>query len=651
MAYQKTFISLDNETFTLTIGGVTPTSAPPLGADPISTEEDGDADMFMPVRTQSGYIRMQSEDKTTWRQFIPSGATAMPVTLKKGTSIAWQGYVQTGTYGMTYPAIYEEIELPVCCGLSVLESFDMDVTGPADMVTIGQLLYNIFSKLTGLTYKFYFHVPNVSSMNAWLQYKVIWRNFLTEDGGELKAAYNCREVLEELCKFFGWSCRQHGDGIWFTCIADGERSDMIHTYTMAQLRTGNSSTFVSFSQLSLVNDDFASTDHTEEWIPGCKSVTVNSELNPFDTIIEMPSDELLKKYRTSANNVVTGTRWTDGGEQTVYILKQVANMTYENALVRITTHEDTPKSDGSLCRGRLIIFDKDIQDVKMRYNWTVSIDCLRSNTYGSRTSTTPLVTMESKAAYILSDGILYINGKTDASLEGTAVCTLRVGNTYWNGSSWTTTASTFDLYCDNQGVKDTRTDVADTEYDGTGIRINSTLTGKIYFAINDVRPTFYLVLPLDGFFPLQDFEIGFVRRQQDDEANDLNYSATGGAFPDEITVDTIFSTDKHKTDSDSTIRCEMGYGLLFSDSAVVDTIPGYRSGQSTYTSRKPEQHNADVIAAYGSQIRQVMTFDLWQSRVAASPSAIVTFESKRYFPVSVSHHWRDGIQSVKLMQI
>ena len=65
MAYQQSFISLDNETFTLRIDGVTPSVALPLSDEPISTDEDSDSDMFMPVRTQSGYIRILSTDKTT----------------------------------------------------------------------------------------------------------------------------------------------------------------------------------------------------------------------------------------------------------------------------------------------------------------------------------------------------------------------------------------------------------------------------------------------------------------------------------------------------------------------------------------------------------------------------------------------------------
>ena len=640
MAYQQSFISLDNETFTLRIDGVTPSAPLPLSDDPISTDEDSDSDMFMPVRTQSGYIRILSTDKTTWRQFIPSSATAMPVTLKKGTAIVWQGYVQTGTYGTTWPAIYEDFELPIVCGLSVLESFDVDVQGPGDVVTVGQLLAYLFGKLSGLTYKAYFHCGNPGYVSAWLQYRVIWRNFLDEDDGTLKPSYNCQEILEEVCKFYGWSCRTHGDGIWFTNITDSERNDVVQVFTMAQLANGSSSTFETFTSHALADADFASTDHSEEWIPGCKSVKFNSELNTFDTIIELPDDDLLKKYRN--NTPSRGEHWKNIGSNEAWILQRAA-LNYENALVKISTYVESAVEGNPQCYGRLAIFDINMDEPKLRYNWTTILEAFRSDDYGPRQSSTPLIVFESQASYILSDGILFINGKSDVDEEGEAICTLKIGNYYWNGSSWTTTASTFRLKCDRDGIEDTRTSINETEYEGTGIPITTTLSGKIYFSINDVQ----LIFPysLNGYFPLQDFEIGFVRRQQDSEANDMNYTATGGTFPEEVTVDTIFTTDKVKTEGDNTMRCEMGYGLLMSNTAVIDTIP-YKSSY-----QKPEQHNANMIAAYGSTIRQVLTFQLWNSRVAASPKSVITLGGSRYFPVSISHNWRDGLSTIKMMAI
>jgi hypothetical protein len=469
---------------------------------------------------------------------------------------------------------------------------------------------------------------------------VLWRNFLDEEDGTLKPSYNCLEILEELCKFFGWSCRTHGDGIWFTSITDNERNDIVAVYTMQELAAGSLSTPEAFTAITLADADFASNDHDEEWIPGCKSVAFNSELNQFDTIIEVPKDELLRAHRNDPP--FRNEHWKDIGANEAWIQFRGA-LNYENALVKIKSFVESAVDGQPQCFGRLIIFDTDMNDPKLRYNWKLSIDAFHSEDYGPRQSSTPLIEIESKTAYILSDGILYINGKTDNEATGFATCVLKVGNQYWNGSAWTSTASTFLLLCDSEGIQDTRTSINETEYQGTGIPITTTMTGKIYFAIDDVQPVISFFL--NGYFPLQDFEIGFVRRQQESEANELNYTATGGAFPEEVTVDSIFCTDKVKTEGDNTMRCEMGYGLLMSNTAVIDTIH-YKSSY-----QKPEQHNANLIAAYGSTIRQVLTLQLWNSRVAASPKSVITLEGSRYFPIAISHQWRDGITEIKLMEI
>jgi len=94
MAYQQNFAALDGTIMTLTIGNVTiPTGVvtPPLADDPFTTEEEADTDMFMPTRTQTGYVRLSSMDKSAWRAFIPGGTCDKPVTLTAGNAIVWQG--------------------------------------------------------------------------------------------------------------------------------------------------------------------------------------------------------------------------------------------------------------------------------------------------------------------------------------------------------------------------------------------------------------------------------------------------------------------------------------------------------------------------------------------------------------------------------
>jgi len=651
MAYQQSFKSLDGTTYTLNIGGVTPATSPKLSSEPIETQEDADTDMFMPVRTQSGYVRMMAEDNTTWRAFIPSSATAMPVTLYQGSTIRWQGYVQTGTYGTTWPAIYEEFELPLICGLSALDSFEVEVTGPADMVTLGQLLYYIFSKLTGLTYTFYFHASSSTEndIRAWLGYKLSWRNFLTENGVELTSSFTCLGLLQELCKFFGWTCRTSGAGVYFTAITDGLRNQRWLSCPLAQLQASSPVfTPVAMNSLALTDAMFASTDHSEEYIPGVKKVTVSPELNPYDVIIEIPYDDICRphKYDTPTR----AERWrNEPTEPTEVWLLYRGVINYENAMIKITSYAEQQEGAGiPMCYGRFAAFDQNTEDDKEKFSWYKCYECFISEDYGNRRSTTPLFSMESQGAVILGDGVLYISGRadyedTDISEDHAGQCTLKIGNLYWNGTAWTSTASKFKLSMKDNGIENTDTIFNNADYDGMGIPITAPMTGKIYFAVDDVfRNQNYW----NGYFPLMDFKIGFVRNGEEDDLNDKEYTANGGNFPDDVNVDTIFSTDKTNTVNAKTFRCQAGYGLVYSGNVVADTIP-FGS-----TQLKPEQHVADLIAAYGTTIRRSLQIDLWTNLTSSlGPDYKVSLESADFYPVAISHRWRDNITTLKIMEL
>lgn len=651
MAYTQNFVALDGTTFTLNIGGVTPATPPKLSSEPIETQEDADTDMFMPVRTQSGYVRMMAEDNTTWRQFIPSSATAMPVTLYQGSTIRWQGYVQTGTYGTTYPAVYNEFELPLICGLSALDSFDVEVTGPADMVTLGQLLYYIFSKLTGLTYTFYFHASSSTDndIRTWLAYKLSWRNFLTENGVELTSRFTCLGLLQELCKFFGWTCRTSGAGVYFTAITDALRNQRWLSCPLAQLQAASPVfTPVTMKSLALTDAMFASTDHSEEYIPGVKKVTVSPELNPYDVIMEIPYDDICRPYKY--DTPTRAERWrNEPTEPTEVWLLYRGVINYENAMIKITSYAEQQEGAGiPMCYGRFAAFDDNTEDDKKKFSWNKCYECFISEDYGNRRSTTPLFSMESQGAVILGDGVLYISGRadyeeTEISEDHAGQCTLKIGDLYWNGTAWTSTASKFKLSMKDNGIENTDTIYNNADYDGMGIPITAPITGKIYFAVDDVfRNQNYW----NGYFPLMDFRIGFVRNGEEDDLNDKEYTANGGSFPDDVNVDTIFASDKTNTVNAKTFRCQAGYGLVYSGNVVADTIP------FGTTQMKPEQHVADLIAAYGTTIRRSLQIDLWTNLTSSlGPDYKVSLESADFYPVAISHRWRDNITTLKIMQL
>ena len=105
--YSITFKSLRaGTTYVVNIGGGTGTAIPLKGgAQPFFTQEDESEDMYTPIRTQSGYIRIVDDgldangDAFDWKDLIPATDTARPVTLTAGGSTLWQGFMQAQDFG------------------------------------------------------------------------------------------------------------------------------------------------------------------------------------------------------------------------------------------------------------------------------------------------------------------------------------------------------------------------------------------------------------------------------------------------------------------------------------------------------------------------------------------------------------------------
>ena len=136
--YSITFVSLRTATtYTVHIGGGTGTEVPLKGgAQPFMTQEDDDEDMFTPIRTQSGYIRIIDDGKDAngnafdWKDLIPATDTARPVTLTHDSgghaTVDWVGFMQAQDFGNVLYGNPQEREFPIQCVLTVTQGTDIN---------------------------------------------------------------------------------------------------------------------------------------------------------------------------------------------------------------------------------------------------------------------------------------------------------------------------------------------------------------------------------------------------------------------------------------------------------------------------------------------------------------------------------------------
>ena len=234
-----------NDTYTVNIydSGYSGTPVPLKGgAQPFSTQEDDDDDMFRPVRTQSGYLRIFDDGKDAdghafnWKSMLPTTDTDRPVTLTNAAgTVLWQGFMQAQNFGGELFGNPQEREYPVQCALTVTEGTDVDYEQTA-IRNFAYLLQQVLAAIPTLDITTIM-VQGGSDARQWLLTKIDWQNFVSEDGdGNLTARYNLFTCLEDMCRFWGWTARTYRQTLFLTC-ADESSATTFLKLTRAELAT------------------------------------------------------------------------------------------------------------------------------------------------------------------------------------------------------------------------------------------------------------------------------------------------------------------------------------------------------------------------------------------------------------------------------
>ena len=704
MGYTITFFDRAERKYQLLIdGGGTALDG---GAVTFETQEDANADMFTPVRCQTGTFRyIGTNDHSNWLAIIPADALSKVVKLQRRENSSWvtywQGYIQPQVFENEYPGLGTvEHEFAVQCPLSVLDTIDIDPTPTTTInntptITFGALLQTyVFSRLTGITISGYIMQGSKAVTEARLGVKVMWANFLdTDSNNNVVCKYTCKQILEEFCKFYGYTCRMNGTKVYFTQPTQ-DTADFSSYSSLA-----GTATQVSRGTFSITDAMFADNENHEEVHLGIGKATVRSDINALENLIEIPYDELFDKYNTGMPSNLIIARSVDWYERGVYNLIRVpdensGNMTYENDNVSLTCYMALKPGTGNgggngkkYCR--FFVYDDSdvgndltsqaIPQSKESFGWRKCIELFRSYNYSGST-TDEMFKITSKQVFVISDGYLYINFKCDEvsawlgqGMEATpippyAFAKLKVGDQYWKGTwditnrTWTNSgwsndpSNTFTLQFNSNGARTTRGSVYDPQFSGCGIPVTNTMRGALEFSIihvpswsrrdpDDPTETIYI----NGFLPLLDFEIGFVRGVIEDTQHRGNeYSVKGGAFRDEVNVDLIWASDVTYGTGNYIRHMPAGVGYILDNSDKPKQTVSSMLGTQVIA----EQDLANVIANYGLTTHRVVKVNLRDSLVGSvTPQMLSSGLETGLFPLAVSHNWRDDVTTITMIEV
>lgn len=201
-------------------------------AEPIITEEDDDTDFFKPVRIQTGYINVKDQDG--WLGLLPgNGYTSRPVVLRRASNsqVLWAGFIQQQQEESELYGYHEERSLAIYDVLGVLEFIYFRPLGNQattnQYINFASLIKTIVDSIpsavrpTDFYFQGYNHIKPklLAKVNPQLFFDMQDDVFTVSPSPvtmeNLKCRYTCREVLEEVCKFWSLSCHSDGMSLYF----------------------------------------------------------------------------------------------------------------------------------------------------------------------------------------------------------------------------------------------------------------------------------------------------------------------------------------------------------------------------------------------------------------------------------------------------
>ena len=642
------------------------------GAQPFTTSEDDDGDMFAPMVTQSGYIRIVDDGKDAngnafnWKTFVPTTDKDRPVTLVKVVgqtrTIMWQGFMQAQDFSGELYNPAQEREFPIQCCLSVMSMAKVP-TNDDQPRNFAYLLKTCIESIPQHSITD-IYVQGGTDARAWLMKMFDWRNLLSLDKDEVyEAKYNLREALEDMCRFWGWTARTKRTTLYLMSADDSAETSLL-TLTKAQLDTlaaGTSAgSTASFSTTTLTGDIFASTNNDDTRQRGYNKAVVKSEVNNQESVIKFAPkkvEDMMEKVRTG--DPATGYAWFQHPDDEVGVGYYT---TARLASFDVTTLLGSCTANAGFYRRQIYpeVETDDPQIVDEIAVWGGYNGAVRAS-------------LQTKKMMMYTGGSLKITGDIwhDAHKDDNYPTTLfmKVGigltkgsakwfNLYFNSSNstivhnWNTSFVQSLWGVQNGSIKGAEVGyAADDKY----------IYGRIPCDTNDLYG--YLFIDIIGCYDVngwfQSFEVGNL--QVEFSRNSVHIPATLDEYRQrEVYVERV-TTQEYTAENNNTVNepynvdciyasdnnMKYGYGLILNGTSSY-------MGKAPYgnTTQYPEQHLANRISAFWSHSKRKIGTELRTNAIGAiSPVYKVTLDGTTMYPVAISHDWADDITQLTLIEL
>lgn len=680
--YSISFKSLrTNAVYTLNIGGGSGTAiALKGGAQPFTTEENDDEDQFCPIRTQTGHIRIVDDGKDAngnalsadwWKDLAPINDTERPVTLTgvdaNGNSLGtlWQGFMQAQNFSGTLFGNPQEREFPVQCIISVLAAKKVSVS-EGRLCNFAYLLRYIFNTLPSDLRPTSYVIQGGAHAQQWLLKRLDWNNFLQEDkDNDVTARYNLYEILEDICRFWGWTIRTHKTTVYMTCTDDTAESNLLvltpaNLDTMADSNTTAGDATAVFSTTTISGDVFASTGNDDFKQRGPGKATVKADVNKQETIIQFAPNSVRKLMENSATPKWS---WIQGEEDLTGYFSTGYITSFQSAVLDGTS-AGFPRGD---FRREQIYSTKETDKP-----YEGDMFCI-NNTGVRPVDTVPAISLVTKRAMSFGGGSILIKGDIYESeklyqYDGYTALEMSIGISPDGDREH---AKWWYIYTSgNQILKGWRNDIFIFLGGINGSRLTGCKMGPIDKTIFEGIPVdndlsgflhidFYAILEgiflrSKDVFQIGNFSVGFSRDTVDIPST-VNTVRPRYQIEERVTTKEYTAENQNQTHEEWNADCifasdnnmEYGYGLLMNSDGTFMEFAPYAAGNE-----HPEQHLANRVTNYWAVSRRRLGGDFRVGTIAdISPQYKVTIDGTTCHPVAISRDWRDDVVRLSLLEM
>ena len=424
--------------------------------------------VYEPVRTSTASVSIVTD--SLLNDLFSVNSHHVAVKLYRGNKLLWTGYVEPEVFTQAYVPIADKLSINCISAIGTLENIQYEKQTEDGFITAINLLRYIIRSANGGYEKIYIPYVYGSSEVNYSTKKNIFDEITLAEENFTSEGMMLDEVLEYFCRFFNWTLYDYEGSLYFVdpdwkgeYFSYGE--DLV-TYEMVTPNT-----------VLLQDIGFGGSDHTIDVLPGYNKVTVKAINNVFDELVENEDLETLKEngYQSVSYDKLSGddvkvvrkrflipAKWEldsydeDTGEK--QDPKDAMNNSFGSALLKISEYGGKwERSD----------FIPDISD----YSWTLAVqDRVKGQQFQEKPGeamSKDLVEIKGAKGAAWMNGALSIDGSIivpwdDANLafckpsgkSGYADITyvLRIGDKYWNGSSWVDSEAEFKIRYENESA-------------------------------------------------------------------------------------------------------------------------------------------------------------------------------------------------------